>query len=169
MPIDEDDDTKITYENNDIFEKKCLLNIQKLNEKQYVKEDKIIEIQNERLSKLSESGIKIVSTAINTDTGDKAKTITDNNTNDGNNNNNLLNISEELVNTYNIIKTSSNKIKRFSTEEIKKQIIYWKKLRNISILLNKIKDIQNKAECFKGLIITQKYIDKDDTFLVKTL
>ena len=169
LPIDEDDDTKITYENNDIFEKKCLLNIQKLNEKQYVKEDKSIELENERNIKLLKSVNKIASTAINTDTGDKAKTSTDKNTNDGNNNNNLLNISEELVNTYNIIKTSSNKIKRFSTEEIKKQIIYWKKLRNISILLNKIKDIQNKAECFKGLIITQKYIDKDDTFLVKTL
>ena len=166
LPIDEDDDTEITYEDNNIFEKKCLLNIQKLNEKKYVKEDKINDIQNERLIKSLESAKKIVSK--NTDTGDK--TNTGNNTSDGNNNN-LLNktiaISGEIANISNILTTASTKIKRLSTEEIKKQINYWKKLRNISLLLNKIKNIQNKAESFKGLIITQKFVDDDDTFLVK--
>lgn len=170
-PIEIDDDTEITYENNDIFAKKCLLNIQKLNEKKYVKEDKINDIQNERLIKSLESAKKIVSNPNNTDTGNKTKTSTGDNTSDDNNKN-LLNktieISGEIANISNILTTSSNKIKRLSTEEIKKQINYWKKLRNISLLLDKIKNIQSKAECFKGLIITQKFIDNDDTFLVKT-
>ena len=164
-PID-DDDTEITYENNDIFAKKCLLNIKKLNENKYAKEDQINDIENERLKQSIDSAKKIVLTPNNTNTGEGNNT-------KGCNNNNLLNKtlenSGEIANIYNIYKTSSMKIKRLSTEEIDKQINYWKKLRNISLLLNKIKDIQNKGECFKGLIITQKFIDNDDTFLVKTI
>ena len=171
LPINDEDDTEITYENNNIFVKKCLLNIKELKKSKYDREDQINDIQNKRLINSLESATKFVSTLNNTDNGDKTKTTEAKDTNDSIDKNLLNKTLEnigEIANICNELKTSSMKINRINTKEIDTQLKYWKKLKNISLLLNKIENIRNKEESFKGLIITQKFIDDDDTFLVKT-
>ena len=78
----------------------------------------------------------------------------------------------EIVKTINDIRISINQRKRLDIRDIKKQLEYWKKLKNIDFLLNEIDNVKKNTKELFCILVSQKFEDNDktiDTFTVKAI
>ena len=75
----------------------------------------------------------------------------------------ILNITD-----INTARKSINRIK-LSEENRQKQLIYWKKLKNIKLLLNNIESLLKENIEFKAIIISQKIDKNNDSFITQVI
>ena len=154
-----------TQENDNDYIKKCDKNIKFYERKSTENKEKINKMNKIKEDSLKKSFTNITSlaVAINNDIGEEnnRKSIV----------NNIIEKGGDTIMNISDINTAGEKINsiNLSEENIQQQLIYWKKLKNIKLLLNNIENILKENIEFKAIIISQKIDKNNDSFITKVI
>ena len=151
-----------TQENDNDYIKKCDKNIKFYEGKSTESEKEIKKMKEDNLHKSIDSIISIAG-VINNNVGEEnnKKKITNEDIVKGGDA--VKNIADIYTNEKTIDRIKLNE------ENRKKQLIYWKKLKNIKLLLNNIENILKENVEFKAIIISQKIDKNNDSFITKII
>ena len=143
------------------FIKKCDKNIKYYEGKSTEGEDKINKIKKDTFKESLDNAKSIVGAINNSGEENNKKSIV----------NDIIEKGGDVIMNIADIHTARNTINRvkLSEEKRQQQLIYWKKLKNIKSLLNKIESILKENIEFKAIIISQKIDKNNDSFITKVI
>lgn len=150
-----------TQENDNDYIKKCDKNIKFYEGKSNENEERIDKIFKDTF-KESFDNVKSFASAINNsgEENNKKSVVND-----------IIEKSGDVILNITDINTARKSINRIklSEENRQKQLIYWKKLKNIKLLLNNIESLLKENIEFKAIIISQKIDKNNDSFFTKVI